>query len=340
AGYAKTNDKAKSKLLTDEIIDGNDKILDIGKLFEQIPEGRGLKINRGKIIGEGLPARPTVRLDKENFEKLRDLWNQMTKRYLLKFEKPDDNELDKILLNILSGDNIFIKPVVSIVETIVRKGENRVEVESGGFKSAESTLGVLRYGEFLKQLNKRTHLSINMLHKNIIAARKNKTTTPELFNVVTIENIIKNFEAKFTEVFAQKFSYHSLDYVARTKVVADNGEFVEELPQGEILKVNPPERIIVYGKLPRGSIKLPTYTGGMTSPDFVYAVKKKNSNDIELHLIVKTQSDNPRLSDEIAVNSQKKAFETIGKNISQNIKWRMETNVKNFEKELKKLTEN
>ncbi|MDR1289859.1 MAG: type III restriction-modification system endonuclease, partial [Planctomycetaceae bacterium] len=93
AGYAKTNDKAKDRLLTDEIIDGNDKILDIDKLFEQIPEGGGLKINKGKIIGEGLPARPTLRFNKENFEKLRVLWNQMTKRYWLKFEKPDDDEL-------------------------------------------------------------------------------------------------------------------------------------------------------------------------------------------------------------------------------------------------------
>ncbi|MDR2706863.1 MAG: hypothetical protein LBC02_13880, partial [Planctomycetaceae bacterium] len=328
----------------------------------------GLKINQGKIIGGGLPERPKIRLNKENFEKLRDLWNQITKRYLLQFDKLDKNELDHVLKQILNGDDIFVQPTVSIVEELLKRGENRVEVESGGFKSAESSLGILQYGEFLKQLNKRTHLPLTILHRNIIAARKGKPTPPNLFNIVTIENIVRDFEGKFVEIFAQRFSYHRLDFTARTSLFTGSGNFVSELPQGDVgsktandiqrtienylydkfvydseiehavLKVTPPERVIVYGKLPRRSIKLPTYTGETTSPDFVYAVKKKNSKEIELHLIVETKSDNPRLSDKIAVNSQKEAFESLNTNIK--IKWRLETDVAKFEHELKKLAEN
>ncbi|MDR2641556.1 MAG: type III restriction-modification system endonuclease [Planctomycetaceae bacterium] len=368
ASYAVNNDKAKAKLLLEDIIDKNGVILNVEKLFEQLPEESGLKINQGKIIGGGLPERPKIRLNKENFEKLRDLWNQVTKRYLLQFDKLDKNELDHVLKQILNGDDIFVQPTVSIVEEFLKRGENRVEVESGGFKSAESSLGVLQYGEFLKQLNKRTHLPLTILHRNIIAARKGKPTPPNLFNIITIENIVRNFESKFVEIFAQRFSYYSLDFTARTSLFTGNGNFVSELPQGDVgfktandiqrtienylydkfvydseiehavLKVTPPERVIVYGKLPRRSIKLPTYTGGTTSPDFVFAVKKKNSKEVELHLIVETKSDNPRLSDEIAVNSQKKAFESINPNIK--IKWRMETDVAKFEHELKKLAEN
>ncbi|MDR0611469.1 MAG: type III restriction-modification system endonuclease [Planctomycetaceae bacterium] len=371
-GFAPDNSTAKANLLLEKIIDEHDTILDIEKLFEQLPEECGLKINKGKILGEGLPERPKVRLNKENFEKLRDLWNQVTKRYLLQFEKLDENELDSVLKDILSGDHIFVQPTTSIVEEFLKKSENHVEIESGGFKSAESPLGVLQYGEFLKQLNTRTHLPITLLHKNIIDARKGKPTPPNLFNIVTIENIIGDFERRFIEIFAQRFSYHRLDFTARTSLFTEDGNFVSELPQGdigsktatdipqfiqqkieiylydkfvydseiehEVLKITPPERVIVYGKLPRRSIKLPTYTGGTTSPDFVYAVKKKNAKDIELHLIVETKSDNPRLSDEIAINSQKKAFESINGN--SNIKWRMETDVATFERELKKLAGN
>jgi type III restriction enzyme len=101
----------------------------------------------------------------------------------------------------------------------------------------------------------------------------------------------------------------------------------------EVLQVNPPKRVIVYGKLPKRSIKLPTYIGGTISPDFVYAIKKQDSDDIELHFIVETKSDNLRLSDTIAIESQKKAFDAIG----GNIKWEMKTDVADFERELKAL---
>jgi restriction endonuclease len=46
---------------------------------------------------------------------------------------------------------------------------------------------------------------------------------------------------------------------------------------------------------------LPTYTGGTTSPDFVYTTRGQKINDVHLHLVVETKSDNPRLSDNIAV---------------------------------------
>ena len=100
----------------------------------------------------------------------------------------------------------------------------------------------------------------------------------------------------------------------------------------EVLKVNPPSSVLVYGKLPRRSIKLPTYTGGTTSPDFVYAIKK-DEQTLQLHLVVETKSDNPRMSDVIAVNSQKEAFKNI-----QNIEWRLSTKVEDFERDLKELT--
>jgi type III restriction enzyme len=100
----------------------------------------------------------------------------------------------------------------------------------------------------------------------------------------------------------------------------------------DVLKVNPPSSVLVYGKLPRRSIKLPTYTGGTTSPDFVYAIKK-DEQTLQLHLVVETKSDNPRMSDTIAVNSQKEAFKNI-----QNIEWRLSTKVEDFVRDLTELT--
>lgn len=44
----------------------------------------------------------------------------------------------------------------------------------------------------------------------------------------------------------------------------------------------------MYGKIPRSSIAIPTITGGMYSPDFMYVVKHKNG-DRELNIIVETK---------------------------------------------------
>lgn len=48
------------------------------------------------------------------------------------------------------------------------------------------------------------------------------------------------------------------------------------------------DEVVVYGKIPRRSIAIPTTTGGMYSPDFMYVVKRKSGGK-ELNLIVETK---------------------------------------------------
>ncbi|MDR0207518.1 MAG: hypothetical protein LBI45_09725, partial [Bacteroidales bacterium] len=353
AGYAPDKNAVFFKLGSEKIVDPEKNILDTEKLFALLPDDSGLKVKAGKITGEGLPEKPKVRLNKANFEKLRSLWNKVTKRYLLHFEEVGEEKLKEIFREVLSHSTIFVEPTVQIIEDVLVRGENSVEMATEGYKSAKSGLGKIPYGEFLKRLNKQTNLPVPLLHKSIVSARKDKKTPQELFNIVSFNNIIKAFEKKFEEVFAQKFSYHALDFRANTSILSGNDEFKEFLSQGdvgvneakelekirpdkanylydkylydseiehEILRVQPSEKIIVYGKLPRRSIKLPTYTGGTTSPDFVYAIKNNDSDDIKLHLIVETKSENMRFSDRIAIEAQQKAFAKIG----GNIEWKMD----------------
>jgi type III restriction enzyme len=363
SGYAVTAAKVKAALLMNDIIDEHDIILDMDKLFSLLPDDSKSKLKEGKITGEGMPERPKVRLNKENFAKLRRLWEQVTKRYILHFDKVDNGELRKVLIDVFSNKKVFTDAAMQIVGETLKTKDGKATLEADSYKTAKSSIGVLPYGEFLKRLNKRTSLPLFLLHEAIINARKDKETPFDFFNTITLENAITEFERCFIKIFAQKFSYSPLDYTARTSVFTDNYEFVSELEQGllgnrkaddihidkarflydravydseiehEVLKINPPERVVVYGKLPRSSIKVPTYTGGTTSPDFVYAIRGKNSKEIELHLIVETKSDNPRLTDQIAVKAQEALFSQMG----SSIKWRMETNVESFERELQSL---
>lgn len=364
AKFAENKEDAKVKLLQEGVIDSNDNIINQEKFLTLLPENSGVSVKRGVITTGQEPKRPTVKLNKGNFEKLRSLWNEVTKRYALHFKKVDESELKNAFLQVLN-ENVFVIPYVEIVREFITTNNNIASIVSDGYQSANSSLGVLPYGEFLKRLNKRTHLPLNLINSSIIEARLGKNTSNELFNIVTLQNIVDGFDKKFIELYAQRYSYSSLDYKASTSIFKDvNGkmEFVDELPQGdvgnivasdilrketnylydkyvfdseiehEVLKVNPPSSVLVYGKLPRRSIKLPTYTGGTTSPDFVYAIKK-DEQTLQLHLVVETKSDNPRMSDVIAVNSQREAFKNI-----QNIEWRLSTKVEDFERDLKELT--
>ncbi|MCZ2130223.1 MAG: type III restriction-modification system endonuclease [Bacteroidia bacterium] len=365
SGYAEDKNKAFFKLGGEGLVDVNRKILDTEKFFELLPENSGMTINRGIITSEDLPKRPTVKLKKDNFEKLRSLWDEVTKRYALEFEEIDIDTLKNALREVLKG-NVFVKPYIEIVSEKTQRSEDgsRISMVREGFQSAESNLGVLTYGEFLKRLNKRTHLPLNILHECIVASRIDEKTPSEFFNLNSLEIIIESFESIFVTLYAQKFAYSALDYHASTSILKrENGTFVfvDELPQGdvgvniandisrkdnnylydkyvydseiehEVLKVDPPTSVVVYGKLPRRSIKLPTYIGGSTSPDFVYAIQR-NHKPLQLHLVVETKSDNMRDSDKVAISSQQKAFKNI-----HGIEWRKTTKIEDFERDLKAL---
>ncbi|MDD4495264.1 MAG: type III restriction-modification system endonuclease, partial [Eubacteriales bacterium] len=60
--------------------------------------------------------------------------------------------------------------------------------------------------------------------------------------------------------------------------------------------------VVVYGKIPRSSIAIPTITGGMYSPDFMYIVKRKNGEK-ELNIVVETKDveNKTSLRDEEAI---------------------------------------
>jgi type III restriction enzyme len=48
------------------------------------------------------------------------------------------------------------------------------------------------------------------------------------------------------------------------------------------------EKVVVYAKIPRSSIAIPTITGGTYSPDFMYVVKKL-TGEKELNIVVETK---------------------------------------------------
>ena len=91
-----------------------------------------------------------------------------------------------------------------------------------------------------------------------------------------------------------------------------------EQPEHAILKISPPQKITVFGKIPRRAIKVPTYTGGSTTPDFVYAVETEAHKN--LYILLETKAQDVRGAEKLAVECQERLFAIV-----QNVQWHLIT---------------
>jgi type III restriction enzyme len=295
-------------------------------------------VQRDKIRSSA-EVKPKVKLRRENWGKIEDLWDKVTKRYMLRYEELTNEELGKLL------DEMFDKTafVISYGQIVSSKLEVKELVNElvPTTQSIESSkvFGLIEYGKFLKRLNKSTNLPVNLLHAKIVEVLKGEDNPAQYFNELTLSNLHDRFEKEFIKLFEQRYRYDSLDYTGAVSV-KDNEGLVLELEQGlvgnepyddidilegylydravgdsniehEILKQNPRvgiDKILVFGKLPRRSIKVPTYTGGTTSPDFVYTITNQQGN-IKLHALIEAKGkDSADLSGKelVALNAQEK----------------------------------
>jgi type III restriction enzyme len=321
------------------------------------------------VSTKGDTKRQPIKLRTENWNKIACFWKQVSQRYMLHFDRLPKEDIKSLIDEILKEDIFSVNPI-TIIQQSTEKDENETVklVEKRIVRDTNTTIGQIAYCDFIKKLHKRTFIPVQILHEKIwekftcLAKSESVEEINKTINDFSLNRFVSVFQNKFVEIFATKYQYTSLNFNAETSVIKD-GSFVAELERGlvgvnnaniaedsrnlydnplsydselehDILKIRPPDKVVVYGKLPKKAIKLPTYTGGTTTPDFIYAIKKDNSDEVALHFIVEIKSDNMRESDKIAVSAQQSFFKDHG----LNIEWKMETNVTEFERDLIKLT--
>ena len=166
----------------------------------------------------------------------------------------------------------------------------------------------------------------------------------EYLSYSSVKKLIRNFKAEFEKTYSQSYHYEALDFQARTSIFDPRDDsFVESVSSG-LLGVNQlegisvdnrnlyytppvyydsvhPEKdllthgygpdVTVFGKLPKSAIKVPKYTGGTTTPDFIYVLEKEN--DSSIYLLVEGEADNMREGDRQIIQGQEKFFEQLDK---------------------------
>lgn len=311
------NDLFKRLLVSDYIdMDKNIIAENAEKFFEEYPDF-AIGLQPGKVEDRNKKKDKKIKIRRAVYDELKNLWEEINSKYILHYEKVEDHDF---LFNELLG--LFNNGVFA--DTYITS--KRADLNTSGTKATlnEDTgvqfkiNKVIPYHDFLKRISRQTNLSIQLLHSVLIEYAKTKAIYAERINEHSVSNFVRMFQEWKVEKLSGRFCYSKANLPAKATALtyADGtpkGEitqgiigtkFIEGTPtdkylydvyafdsslEKENLLVDGIQEIIVYGKIPKSSIAIPTITGQSYSPDFMYVVKRDNGEKI-LNVIVETKA--------------------------------------------------
>ena len=345
-------DKLVIELLSNHYIDIKYNIIPENKFsfFEEYPLFKS-GLESGKVRDRNSKPNHPVKIRKARFEELRELWEKLNQRYTIWYDPDLNVEIDKALDAILETGNIFTDRVISSRRDIVVSDGNHMSSNSGS--GVQYTINqALPYGVFLKRVSDDTNISLEKIHSAICRyTKKSGKIKDSHFNEQAISALVQSFTDWKIETLQGRFKYKKTDgFTGTTALTYADGSVREEIAQGRIgikmkegdaadkylydakaydspLELEDIEsdidgglsgiaEVIVYGKIPRSSIAIPTIAGGTYSPDFMYVVKKANGNK-ELNIVVETKDVDKESALRVIENAKIKCAEIFFKNLSE-----------------------
>ena len=334
--------KLFASLLLDDYVDPDGNIIldNKDKLIAKYPEfNTGLE--QGKVINKNKEEKGVVHIRQEKFAEIKELWRKINQKHYLSLDDISEDELYKAALDILNEE---IKE-----DVIARTIEKKTHIENDRLVLREETAEYyvldesMAYGEFLKQAQKATGLSVSVMHRALCEYNNKNKLDKAFFNRNTLTKFIEKFQVWFEEAFIKRFSYKALNVESLETALTDiKGEAKEKIVQGvvgiikddslsvpenflydkvifdspkekESIKNSNIDEVVVFGKIPRRSVQVPLYFGGTTSPDFMYVIRK--NDDYEINFIVETKDVDKetalRGTEKLKIESAKKFFKAL-----------------------------
>lgn len=310
------------------------------QFFEEYPEfAAGLK--SGKVKDRNNEKPKPIKIRKAVYQEIKELWETINHRYLMFYDDDLDDNIEDIVLSIFEKD-VFTTLVMSSERNKIHSDGSTVNIVSeAGVQYVVSSR--ISYGLFLKRISNVTNLPIKVLHVALCRyAKKHGNSFTTLFNDNSVVAFCKEFATWKTENLQGRFKYErSKAPLGATALTYADGSVRSEVAQGRIgTKIMPGtpsakylynayaydsplerdnimadiEEVIVYGKIPRASIAIPTIAGSMYSPDFMYVVKHSNGEK-ELNIIVETKDvegkTDLRSEEKVKIDCAKVFFNTL-----------------------------
>lgn len=272
-------------------------------------------VDSNKVTDVNKNKKEVIHVRKAVYSELKELWERINHKYYLFYDVDLVDEIPQVLYDILRRIGIF-------GNVTLYSHRDQVETEGNAMVAREGT-GVsysikrsIPYNEFLKRISQQTSLPITEIHKAMCELSKEKDIPEEYINEYSVANIVSAFTDWRIERMQTRFKYkQSAQPVTETALTYKDGtprdvikqgnvgtKFAEGTPSDKYLydKIvfdSPLEKanimtdideIVVYGKIPKSSVAIPTIVGENYSPDFMYVVKNKDGTK-ELNIIVETK---------------------------------------------------
>lgn len=289
----------------------------LGELYNLYPEFADTGLPKAKVLDRNKKNTNRIKIRPQVFDRLRDLWMKINKRYIIFFDPMLEEELKKAL-PMLFTDGVFAYSVMTSQRDIVDTDDGRMAFVQDTGVQYQTKGNRLPYHEFLKRINRATSVPIRSLHEAMCKAVGTKPTfSQDMINDQSLARIINNITNWKIGHSMGQFKYKQTTYdVKRTRLTDENGKLYDDIVQSYIgnhldsahvadrylydaytydsdleqknLRTSDIQEVIVFGKIPRKSISIPTITNDSYSPDFMYMVKKADGTK-ELNIIVETK---------------------------------------------------
>ena len=309
--------------------------------FDEYPDF-AIGLSNNKVVDRNTKKDVKIKIRPAVYSELKTLWEAINQKYILFYDKiEDDQYLENELLSMLA-QGVFADVYITSKRQIVNTNgdSNMIANESAGVSFNINR--PLPYNEFLKRINKQTNLSIQLINKVLIKYAETNKLVSNKINETSLINFINKFNDWKINNLQGRFSYSKSNIkLNSTALTYSNGKVKEEITQGRIgtkfIEGTPVDKylydtyaydsplekenlleqvqeVVVYGKIPRSSISIPTITGQSYSPDFMYVVKKADGSKT-LNIVVETKDvenqSTLRKIEEVKISCAKEFFKQL-----------------------------
>lgn len=273
-------------------------------------------LTTGKVKDRNKDKPKPIKIRKAVYNEIKELWEKINHRCLIFYDSDLNVNMDDVVLELFEKPGVFTNLVIRSDRNVVSSNGTEMSVvsESGVQYIIHKTIP---YNSFLKRISSVTNLPIQVLHSSLCKfAKKHGTDFTQYINDNSVAGFCAEFMAWKNANLQGRFRYERSNApLGATALTYADGTVRSEISQGRIgTKIVPGipsekylydayaydsplekdnimadvESVVVYGKIPRSSIAIPTITGGMYSPDFMYVVKRSNGEK-ELNIVVETK---------------------------------------------------
>ncbi|WP_151528700.1 MULTISPECIES: type III restriction-modification system endonuclease [Corynebacterium] len=329
---------------THKLIDRDCNVLE-GKeqeLFDRYPQFNLGRLKPDKVVTNKSKTKVGIRPGR--YAELKDLWETVNAKYYLRLEELTEEEIAACIDGILDS-GIYTPQTGRFTQETVERDDDGELIAKTSTKAVFFIDDTLTYGEWLKGAYLQTYLPLHAINAGLVRYNAKHPLPEGFFNKATMAKFVARFHEWMQSEFINRFSYSRIDApLGATALTEPDGQPLRDIVQGNIgiyrdSRANVPDKflydafvydspeekdniqdsdvldeVVVYGKIPRRSIRVPVYFGGTTSPDFMYVLKGTDGK-MSLNFVIETKDVNAqsdlRESEKLRFKAAKEFFKSI-----------------------------